>query len=114
MQNPDFLKQTLSEPKRPDFLPKSSQWLAGEGAGSWFYIETGNDKQLYEINRFSPKGKVECSGQFKIENSNHNLNLNKPYQFIHLSHCAFVHIEQSGMVIKLNRIDFSQSRKVAK
>ena len=39
MRNTDLLKQTLPEPERPEFLPKKAQWLAGEGAGSWFYIE---------------------------------------------------------------------------
>jgi len=104
MGNFNLLKQTLQEPKRPNFLPKPAQWLAGEGAGSWFYIEASRDKHFYEITRFSPKGKVECRGQFKVENSNQNLSLNKPFQFVHLSHCAFVNIQQVGMVIKLIRL----------
>ena len=103
MRNSDFLKQTLPEPKRPEFLPKSAQWLAGEGAGSWFYIETTSNNDFYEITRFSPKGKVECKGNFETENTNNKLDLNKSYEFVHLSHCAFVNIEQGGVIFKLIR-----------
>lgn len=105
MQNPDLLKQTLPEPKRPDFLPKSAQWLAGEGAGSWFFIEKTEGETQYEITRFSPKGKIECQGLFKIENLNQNLDLKSTYKFIHLSHCATVHIEQGGVVFRLECIN---------
>lgn len=101
MRNPDLLKQTLPEPIRPDFLPKSAQWLAGEGAGSWFFIEKINGVENYEITRFSPKGKMECQSLFKIDNPNQNLDLKSTYKFAHLSHCARVHIEQGGVVFRL-------------
>lgn len=94
MRDSDLLKQTLPEPQRPIFLPKQAQWLAGEGAGSWFLIEYIKDKQLYEITRLSPKGKVECRGQFRIVNTRQHLDFKTDYQFVHLSHCAVVHIEQ--------------------
>jgi hypothetical protein len=106
MQSNPILKKTLPEPQRPETLPKSAQWLAGEGAGSWFYIEE-KDVKFY-IERISPKGEIECEGLFVIENSEQKLNLNIPYKFIHLSHCAFVNIEQGGDIIKLNRIGFTQ------
>lgn len=104
MRNSNLLKQTLPEPKRPDFLPKSAQWLAGEGAGSWFCVENNSKDNLYTVKRFSPKGQLECEGVFEIENKKNSLSLNKPYQFVHLSHCAFVHIKQGAYLLKLNRI----------
>lgn len=104
MQNNNNLIQTLPEPKKPEFLPYNAQWLAGEGAGSWFTINTVSQNQSFEVTRFNPKGKIECQGLFEIENSNKSLNLNKDYKFVHLSHCAFIHIEQGGQVFKLIRI----------
>jgi hypothetical protein len=109
MGNTNSIKGTLPEPIRPESLPKKAQWLAGEGAGSWFLIEDILEKSIFKVTRYSPEGKIECEGNFEIADSNDNLDLSKPYQFIHLSHCAFVHIKQ-GEVIKLNRIGFTQSR----
>ncbi|RRO19786.1 DUF6695 family protein [Flavobacteriaceae bacterium 14752] len=108
MRNPNNLSPTLPEPQRPEFLPKHAQWLAGEGAGSWFTIDYTSKNHRFEITRYSPKGKIECQGLFEIENSNKSLNLNKDYKFIHLSHCAFVHIKQRGNILKLNRIQNSK------
>ena len=108
MRNSNFLKQTLLEPERPDSLPKTAHWLAGEGAGSWFYIENNSTDNSYKIKRFSPKGKLECEGVFEVESSESILILNQPYKFVHLSHCAFVHIEQEGHKLKLNRIEDSE------
>lgn len=103
MRNNDNLNQTLPEPKRPNFLPLGAQWLAGEGAGSWFLIENTEKYHVFEITRFSPKGKIECQGLFEIENSDKSLKLDEPYNFVHLSHCAFVHIEQYNKTFKLVR-----------
>lgn len=104
MRNPNILKQTLPEPERPKSLPKSAQWLAGEGAGSWFYIEKTPKENTFFIQRFSPTGQLECEGIFKCESSECALHLDQPYQFVHLSHCGVVHIEQDGEVFKLVRI----------
>jgi hypothetical protein len=103
MQNSKLLIKTLPEPNRPDDLPKSAQWLAGEGAGSWFFIEITSKENEFLIKRFSPKGKLECRGIFQMESTMCNLDLQKTFKFVHLSHCAFVHIEQSKVVFKLIR-----------
>ncbi len=104
MRNPNNLSPTLPEPQRPDFLPKNAQWLAGEGAGSWFVIDSTSQNHRFEITRYSPIGKIECQGFFEIENESKKLDLNQNYEFVHLSHCAFVHIEQGEDVFKLIRI----------
>lgn len=108
MQNFSSIKGTLPEPIRPEQLSEKAQWLAGEGAGSWFLIEETQQKSTFKITRYSPKGVIECEGNFVIETTTKQLNLNKPYKFIHLSHCAFVHIEQDGVVFKLIRFSVSQ------
>lgn len=104
MQNSNNLSPTLPEPQRPEFLPIHAQWLSGEGAGSWFVIDTASPNNTFEITRYSPKGKIECQGIFEVENAQKSLNLKKDYKFVHLSHCAFVHVEQGDEVFKLIRM----------
>jgi hypothetical protein len=99
MANKQNLKQTLPAPEKHLLIPNQAQWLAGEGAGSWFHIVYDNN---YEIFRFSSEGKIECRGIFKIINNNF-FNINEPYQFIHLSHCQTVRIKQNNLLIDLKR-----------
>lgn len=96
------LKFTLEAPPIPSSLPQNSQWLAGEGAGSWFHIKE-EENLLFEITRHSAEGKIECTGQFEIKNNN-ALNLHKAYEFIHLSHCKSVNIRQGGFIVYMERI----------
>ena len=89
---------TLEAPPKPLTLPNGAQWLAGEGAGSWFHIEAR--KAGYEITRYSPLGSIECSGNFRII-SGDAIDFKQAYKFVHLSHCQKVAIEQFGKVITL-------------
>ncbi len=102
MVKDNWLKSTLSAPAIPECIPVNSQWLAGEGAGSWFYI-TEEETSTFEITRYSPEGKTECSGKFQIKNST-LLDLSKNYEFIHLSHCKSVNIKQDDFIVCLERI----------
>lgn len=95
------LHHTLEEPLRLDSIPQNSQWLSGEGAGSWFHIIPFKDKFI--ITRYSPQGKIECSGIFEITNSI-QFDINKPFKFIHLSHCKSVHILQNDKVVQMTRL----------
>jgi hypothetical protein len=97
------LRGTLTAPAKPDHLPAKAQWLAGEGAGSWFDIEKYKD--LYRITRYDPIGKIECSGLFDSF-GNHFLDLENTYSFTHLSHCDKVMINQNGKVIPFKKVDF--------
>lgn len=95
------LKGTLSEPVRAAVIPQTAHWLAGEGAGSWFYIsqlEIGE----YRIKRVSHDGKLECEGEFIISN-NQPFNIEKSHRFSYLSHCGKVTIIQNNTVIELIR-----------
>ncbi len=98
------LKGTLSAPPIAENIPSNSQWLSGEGAGSWFYIESAND--AYQISRYSPSGKIECSGLFRVTNQI-DLNLEIDFEFVHLSHCKSITIQQQGKVVKLERININ-------
>lgn len=94
------LHHTLEEPYRLDCIPINSQWLSGEGAGSWFHISATQDK--FSITRYSPQGKIECSGIFEITN-NIQFDINTPYKFMHLSHCKSVNILQDDKIVQMNR-----------
>ncbi|MBN1987728.1 MAG: hypothetical protein JW761_15555 [Prolixibacteraceae bacterium] len=96
-----LLQDTLPEPKRPGKVPPAAQWLAGEGAGSWFSIVATNDKK-FEMTRFSPEGKLECRGEFIISNQ-HVFRIDQTFRFEHLSHCRKVRIRQDGQSIEFER-----------
>jgi hypothetical protein len=106
------LKGTLKKPVRAAGIPETAQWLAGEGAGSWFTIsqsETGK----YAVSRFGPDGKLECEGKFTISN-NQPLDLKNTYSFDFLSHCGKVTIIQGNIQIELKRIRKNQREKKQK
>lgn len=96
-----LLKHTLQAPLKPFSIPEQSEWLAGEGAGSWFFIEAREENFL--ISRYSPEGKLECEGVFKSV-TDKNFNLLQAFNFTHLSHCRMVSIAQSGIIFKFERI----------
>ncbi len=97
------LKSTLLAPKLPNNLPQTAQWLAGEGAGSWFSIQQAANN--FEIIRYSPEGKIECKGLFNCENQS-EFNIEKDYQFTHLSHCKTVRILQQNSTFVFERCQF--------
>lgn len=85
----------LASPLKPVHLPASVQWLAGEGCGSWFYIE--RNKGDFVIKRYSPNGKVECAGNF-IQETGEAFNEEDEYSFTFLSHCSRVCIMQNKQI----------------
>jgi hypothetical protein len=96
------LSKILDTPSRPVNLPKNAQWLAGQGAGSWFYIQNSGDvKHHFKIFRYSPKGTLECDRIYKAIMP---LDISKPYLFSYLSHCALCTIIQNNKKIILNWI----------
>jgi len=97
------MKSTLPPPPRPDSLPESAQWLAGEGAGSWFVIAKTRKKNYYKISRFSPVGKLECKGIFTQDHNIEDFDIELPYKITYLSHCAQVTVVQNGIEFRFNR-----------
>lgn len=87
-------------PERLSIIPENSHWLAGEGAGSWFHMElVGKD---YRIVRYSPDGRVECSGYFNYT-SKTMFNILDPFIFSYLSHCQSVIISQHDSLFFFER-----------
>ncbi len=93
------LPKVLLQPKLPVNLPSTAQWLAGEGAGSWFVIEQSID---YEISRYSPEGKLECKGQFKAIDT---FELSTSYKIAYPSHCLRVTVIQNKLKVTFERIE---------
>lgn len=93
------LKSVLPQPVRHLNIPETAQWLSGEGAGSWFNINSNNDKYL--ISRYNQNGVLECEGRFE-ESKNAIFNKSLPFKFIHLSHCDKITIQQNNMIIEFN------------
>lgn len=91
------LPKVLPQPV-DDGIHKSAKWLAGEGAGSWFIITTTNDQLIYLIERLSPLGALECSGNFK---ANTVIDLNTEYQITYPSNCLKVSVLQKNNIITL-------------
>jgi len=91
-----ILKNTLPQPERPRNIPETSQWLSGEGAGSWFNIKPNKDKYL--VSRYNQDGLLECEGRFEVS-KNSIFNNNLPFKFIHLSHCSKITIQQKNTII---------------
>lgn len=89
-------KNTLAKPDIPHNLPSSAQWLAGEGAGSWFVMEIMKKNQ-FTISRYNPVGKLECCGIF-VEYQTANFNYNLPFIITYLSHCQQVTILQNNQI----------------
>lgn len=92
---------TLPKPVMPDCIPTSCQWLAGEGAGSWFYISplSGN---VWHVVRYSDAGVVECEGDFEMLESK-SFDEQAAFSMTYPSHCAVVSIVQNDEVITLQR-----------
>jgi hypothetical protein len=97
-----YLGQTLPPPIKPASIPDAAQWLAGEGAGSWFHIEEKN--KHYTVSRFDSNGQVECRSVFNTSNLQ-NVQLLEKYEFIHPCHCKEIHILQNDLRIVLSRVD---------
>ncbi|MDQ8750064.1 DUF6695 family protein [Elizabethkingia miricola] len=85
--------KVLPSPPKPVYLPSGIQWLSGEGCGSWFYIEALKDGFI--ISRYSPEGKLECSGLFR-QVSGPTFKIDSSYSFTYMSHCAEINIRQDN------------------
>lgn len=94
------LPDVLIVPKRHPNVPLTANWLAGEGAGSWFDIHATLIDNEFEVTRISPKGIIECTGTFL---SSEKLKVTLPYSFDFPSHCAKVTVLQNHHKIILHR-----------
>lgn len=96
---------TIHPPKQPSSIPTNSQWLLGQGAGVWFCIAKTSEKKQFNIKRFTPNGKLDCDRIFEQEENGSVFDVNQPYQFVHISHCAKCRILQNNITFIFNYIN---------
>ena len=89
----------IAEPTKPNNIPLTSQWLAGQGAGSWFNVQNTTSKNKFKISRFNPNGLFEFEAIFEKNNTS-VFCLDCPYVFTYLSHYLKCNIIQHGEVIE--------------
>ena len=94
---------TIKPPEKPSNIPTHSKWLLGQGAGTWFCIDTENEK--YRIRRYTPNGKLDCDRFFELEKNGSILDMNQTYEFTHISHCAKCRIIQNKITFIFNYIN---------
>ncbi|MDG1476034.1 MAG: hypothetical protein P8Q14_02710 [Vicingaceae bacterium] len=95
---------TLYPPEKPINIPVNVQWLLGQGAGVWFIIEMTSESGSYRIQRFSPNGDLDCDRIFEMEENGSIFDIEKAYEFVHVSHCAKCRIKQNETVFVFNYI----------
>jgi hypothetical protein len=79
-------------PELPTNIPKEAKWLSGEGGGAWFCIKKNSSG--YQISRYTPAGKKDCSRIF--ETTSKGFDESSDYKILHISHCALVQVEQNN------------------
>lgn len=97
-----LLKTTLPQPEKQSDIPGNAQWLSGEGAGSWFFIQKQED--CYTITRYNEAGETECQANFRATSAS-TFEIDRPFRFTHLSHCQKVTIIQDDKKISFVRTE---------
>lgn len=96
------------EPKEVQGLHERAKWLGGIASGAWYEF-THNELLLsnqYRFRRISPYGNVDVDAIF--QDVSRQFILEKPFEIIHDSNCAFCTIVQNGQKIELTYLqDFS-------
>ena len=92
-------------PEIPVSMPKHSQWLLGQGAGTWFCIDQTATQNQYNIKRYTSEGTLDCDRIFEVEENDLVFDINQTYQFVHISHCAKCRIEQNSRIYIFNYLE---------
>ncbi len=90
----------LPSPPIPGNIPSGAGWLAGEGAGSWFYIIKRFN--YYAISRYREEGDLEFESEYIIVNSA-RFDPAQKFEIIYPSHYQVISILQDHRVIKFER-----------
>jgi hypothetical protein len=93
---------SIHPPERTEVIPKSAQWLFGQGAGAWFFIEKLTLAHQYTIKRFAANGGLDCDRIFELEDNGFIFDIEKEYAFTHVSHCSRCRINQDDQLFIFN------------
>jgi hypothetical protein len=91
------LPEVLIAPAIPRGLPGHSQWLGGEGTGSWFVLSVDNTSNLI-VNRYNKTGIFECK---KVYTKLSGFDILKDYAVTYPSFCNKVTILQDGKKVTI-------------
>lgn len=96
----DFMKNTLARPERPPHLDPNAHWLAGEGAGSWFVLDFGNQDVM--IKRYTAAGELEGETQLPLVKGE----MPKPEDPLNITYPSSLRIitlEKNGKLIQFDK-----------
>lgn len=79
-----------------------AQLLTGIGASAYFKIQKTDTLSIFKIFRYDENFTLNFEGNFKLQQL--GFNLNETYQFVYDSNCAYCHIEQNGIVYRLDHV----------
>ena len=96
---------TINPPELPDSVPSNSQWLSGQGSGTWFCINKTEESNQFRIQRLTPSGDLDCDRIFEIEENGLVFDINEQYVFTHISHCAKCRVTQNGTIFVFNYLE---------
>jgi len=93
---------TIKAPPKPKNIPEKSQWLSGQGVGTWFCIDATKNEKEFLIKRYTPNGDLDCERIFEIENKGIIFDIHQVFKFTHISHCAKCVIVQNNVQFIFN------------
>ena len=95
------LKSNLLQPERNSNIPSRAQWLSGEGAGSWFYLEIEN--KVLKSTRYSSEGIIEWISFYKTTKNKTEI-LNSKFEITYPSNCKIMSVFSNEKVISFESV----------
>ncbi|MCF8459121.1 MAG: hypothetical protein K9G46_00210 [Flavobacteriales bacterium] len=101
---PDSLfRSVLPAPDCPLHVPTEAQWLAGEGAGSWYnLIQQGED---FLLTRYTRTGEQQCAVVMQ-QTAGEDWDSSQPFTITYPSHCAEVNLLVDNKKVTLRPVDW--------
>ncbi len=105
-----FLLSTLPPPRREKPIPENAHWLAGEGAGSWFFVDVKG--KTLEVTRYSPEGRIECTGIFENHNRRTVITSQDSFVLTYPANCREITLIVEDEIVRFTRLlEKNRSRK---
>ncbi len=96
------LHSTLLTPVKHPSIPESSQWLSGEGAGSWYHIQA--NKEIIKTTSYTPEGRIEWEAVYKNKD-NYILDITKKFTVTYNSNYKIITLIIEDKKIIFQRIN---------
>ncbi len=105
--------KVLPAPVRAADLPDTAQWLSGEGAGSWYYIECLTQKK-FKVSRFDEEGLLEFADIYELADDS-VFDEDKHFQISYPSHFQVITLLQNGVMkvfLRFNSIQHVEPKEI--